>query len=146
MTRPHRIVFDTNVLVSALLCHGSTPDLALELALNQYELILSGQVYMEIQDVLRRPKIAKLLSWDTRQEFMEKLRAAAVFFSIPSKIEVCRDSRDNMLLELAVDSVASVVVTGDQDLLVLDPFRKIRLLTPRRFLDAYQTPGAAIKM
>jgi putative PIN family toxin of toxin-antitoxin system len=146
MTPPRRIVFDTNVLVSALLCHGSTPDLALELALNQYELILSGEICMEIEDVLRRPKIAKLLSWDSRQEFMEKLRAAAVFISISSKIEVCRDSRDNILLELAVDSRASAVVTGDQDLLALDPFRMIRLLTPRQFLDVYGTPAAALKM
>jgi putative PIN family toxin of toxin-antitoxin system len=146
MTPPRRIVFDTNVLVSALLCHGSTPDLAFELALNQYELILSGEICQEIEDVLRRPKIAKLLSWDTRQEFMEKLRGAAAFISISSKIDVCRDSRDNMLLDLAVDGAASAVVTGDQDLLVLDPFRKIRILTPRQFIDVYGTPGAEIMM
>jgi putative PIN family toxin of toxin-antitoxin system len=146
MTPPRRIVFDTNVLVSALLSHGSTPDLALELALNQHELIMSGAIYVEIQDVLRRPKIAKLLSWDTRQEFMEKLRGAAMFISISSKIDVCRDSKDNLLLELAIDSKASAVVTGDQDLLVLDPFREIRILTPRQFLDVYGAQSAAIKM
>jgi len=146
MKPPLRIVIDTNVMVSALLSYDSTPGLAVRLALNQCQLILSSFTHMEIEDVLRRQKIARLLSWDRRQDFIEKLRFTAEFVSIVSKIEVCRDPRDNLFLEVAVDGNASAIVTGDQDLLELDPFRKLRILTPRQFLDVYGPQGTAIKM
>ena len=47
----------------------------------------------------------------------------------------CRDPSDNKLLELAVSGAAVCIVSGDQDLLVLHPFRGISIVTPRGFLD-----------
>jgi predicted nucleic acid-binding protein len=52
-------------------------------------------------------------------------------------IRVCRDPKDNMLLELAVSGKADVIVTGDTDLLVLNPFKNIAILQPVAFLTAY---------
>jgi len=48
--------------------------------------------------------------------------------------KVCRDPKDNKYLELAVAANASCIVTGDQDLLVLNPFRNIPILTSADFL------------
>ena len=50
------------------------------------------------------------------------------------RVHVCRDPEDNRILELAVNGDAGVIVTGDKDLLVLDPFRGVRIVTPAEFL------------
>jgi putative PIN family toxin of toxin-antitoxin system len=52
-------------------------------------------------------------------------------------IAVCRDPKDNMILELAVSGKADVIVTGDDDLLVLNPFREIAILNPQEFLKRF---------
>ena len=49
----------------------------------------------------------------------------------------CRDAKDNKFLELAVSGKADCIVSGDADLLVLNPFRGIPILTPREFLTRY---------
>jgi len=56
---------------------------------------------------------------------------------IQTRITICRDPRDNKFLELAVDGKAQIIITGDQDLLILNPFENIDVLTPRDFLLRY---------
>jgi putative PIN family toxin of toxin-antitoxin system len=58
---------------------------------------------------------------------------------IEPKIEIteCRDPKDNKFLELAVAGNADCIVTGDNDLLVLNPFRNIRIITPKEFIDQF---------
>ena len=58
---------------------------------------------------------------------------------IEPKIEIteCRDPKDNKFLELAVAGKADCIVTGDKDLLVLHPFRNIRIITPKEFLSQF---------
>ncbi len=48
---------------------------------------------------------------------------------------VCRDPKDDFILECAVKGSADCIVTGDRDLLSLDPYGAIRILTPRQYLD-----------
>jgi predicted nucleic acid-binding protein len=60
---------------------------------------------------------------------------------IVSRIEVCRDVRDNKFLDLAIDGEAEVIVTGDEDLLVLDPSQGDRILSPRGYLAFNLYPG-----
>jgi predicted nucleic acid-binding protein len=48
----------------------------------------------------------------------------------------CRDERDNKFLEVALSGNAKVILTGDQDLLILHPWRNISILTPAMYLDA----------
>ena len=50
------------------------------------------------------------------------------------KIDVCRDSKDNMILELAVAGKADFIITGDKDLKVLNPFQQIQIISPADFL------------
>jgi predicted nucleic acid-binding protein len=54
---------------------------------------------------------------------------------IHERIEVCRDEKDNQYLELAIDGQATCIVSGDSDLLILNPFREIPILTIQEFLD-----------
>jgi len=55
----------------------------------------------------------------------------------------CRDPKDNKFLELAVAGEATHIVTGDSDLLVLNPFRDIAVLTPSEFLATALPPTAS---
>lgn len=65
---------------------------------------------------------------------LELLSVAAVWFEPAHKIADCRDAKDNRYLELALAAQASVIVSGDDDLLVLDPWRGIRIMKPAALL------------
>jgi putative PIN family toxin of toxin-antitoxin system len=67
-------------------------------------------------------------------ELLEYLQAKMERVAITQFFQVCRDPKDNMVLELAVSGHADYIITGDQDLLILDPFRGIRIMTPDAFL------------
>ena len=69
-----------------------------------------------------------------RRAFVADLGLSAVQVKSPGVVTVCRDPDDNKLLETAVVGRADCLVTGDQDLLVLDPFQGIPILTPAEFL------------
>lgn len=91
-------------------------------------------VFQEITEVLARPKFARVLTHDQRSEILELLAAAALWIEPGEKVADCRDAKDNRYLELALAARATVIVSGDQDLLVLDPWRDVRVLRPVRFL------------
>jgi predicted nucleic acid-binding protein len=52
-------------------------------------------------------------------------------------IDECRDPKDNKYLELAISGHAESLITGDEDLLVLNPFRNIKIITALEFLDTH---------
>ncbi len=57
------------------------------------------------------------------------------------EITDCRDAKDNKFLELAVSGKADCIISGDDDLLVLDPFRGIKILKPREYLSLTARQG-----
>ncbi|HUE97943.1 MAG TPA: putative toxin-antitoxin system toxin component, PIN family [Anaerolineales bacterium] len=132
-----RAVFDTNVLISALLFEHSTPAQAFFTALNRGEILLCAPLAEEINRKVHQPKFDPYLSFDQREVFIAALVEASELVEITETITICRDPNDNMLLELAVSGRAEVIVTGDKDLLVLHPFREIAVLNPKDFLAAY---------
>ncbi|BAY05025.1 putative toxin-antitoxin system toxin component, PIN family [Anabaena sp. CCAP 1446/1C] len=70
-----------------------------------------------------------------RKEFLEILVETAEFINITEQVNECRDPKDNKYLELALSGKAECIITGDEDLLVLHPFRQIDILTVQNFLD-----------
>ena len=128
------IVFDASALVSAALKAGSVPERALLRAEEVDVLALSSAVDAEIADVLSRPKFARAMSPLRRQRFLEILRSVAVWFEPTVRVTDSRDDKDNKYLELALAAGAETIVTGDQDLLVLDPWRGVRILSPVDYL------------
>jgi len=72
--------------------------------------------------------------WMRRRAFVADLGLSAVQVELLGAVTVCRDPDDNKLLEIAVAGRADCLVTGDQDLLILDRFRGIPILTPTGFL------------
>ena len=129
-----RGVFDNNVLVSAALL-GGVPRKAFDKLLDNGTILVSVPVLLELADVLNRPKFDKYVTQDERMRFMVSFLKVAEMIEIDEAITACRDPKDDKLLELAVCGNADFLVTGDKDLLVLNPFRGVEIITPRGFLD-----------
>ena len=130
-----RVVFDTNAIVSALLFHERSPRQALQQALTRGEWLLNPDVTEELAAVLRREKFDRYVTRKLREDFLRILIQKAVFVEITESIQACRDPKDDKFLELAVSGKASHVISGDDDLLALNPFRDISILTPTQFLE-----------
>ena len=126
------VIFDTNILVSAALLSGSRADLCVRNVLaRQLPLVFSTATYEELADVLMRAKLDRYVSRRSRESLLRTWRKAAVMFpeaSLREQVRDCRDPGDDKFLELALASGALAIVTGDADLLVLDPWRGIRIV------------------
>jgi len=133
-TKP-RFVFDTSAIISAALLKRSVSRKAFDKALDEGELLVSAETIDELNQVLGRVDFAKYVTEDERLEFLAVLLREATFAEVTVYVGECRDPSDNKFLELAVSGAAVCIVSGDQDLLVLHPFRGISIVTPRGFLD-----------
>lgn len=129
-----RAVVDTNILVSRLLFPRSTPGRAVRKVLGEGRLLASNATLTELADVLARPKLDPYISVVDRQTFLQQLARFVEMVPIIHMVRACRDPRDDMFLELALNGNADVIVTGDRDLLALNPFRGIGILTPAQYL------------
>lgn len=128
-----RVVYDTNVLVSAFMYEQSTPGRLVFQPKQHVVTLTSGSHYGEISEVLRRNTLDKYVALATRELFLTRFLSYAEYIDVSSVITECRDARDNHILELPVDGSADYVVTGDKDLLALDPFRQTRIVPPSEF-------------
>jgi putative PIN family toxin of toxin-antitoxin system len=134
-----RVVFDTSTLVSAARRPASIPEQALQFAILFYQLYVSTETLAELERVLRLKKFDRYVRLDSRMEFVYKLRRDALPCFVPGKAldEVrgfCRDAKDDIFLALCMTAHADILVSSDQDLLVLDPWRGIAILPPAQFL------------
>jgi len=129
MPTERRFVFDTNAIVSALLLQRSVVRQAFDKAIEQGKLLVSQVVVEELNEVLRRKGFDKYVTEDERIEFITALVREAILVEITDTVTECRDPKDNRFLELAVSGQATCIVSGDDDLLVLHPFRGIPVLT-----------------
>lgn len=129
-----RFVFDTNTLVSAALFSRSIPRLAFDNAFERGELLTSEACLAELDEVLHRAKFTRYLTPLEADLFVNQFSLKAMFITVTSSLVDCRNQKDNKFLELAVDGNAVCIITGDQDLLVLHPYRGLAILNPVDFL------------
>jgi len=134
MTEFLRFVVDTNVLVSRLLAPSSTAARAVDQALAHGNLLGSEETLAELAEVLARPKFDPYVSREDRREFIRMLGGVMQIVPIIRRVAVCRDPRDDKFLELAVAGEAAAIISGDKDLLVLNPWHGIPILTPAAFI------------
>ena len=128
-------VVDTNVLISAAMFPDSQPRKALDAARTHGSILLSRALLAELADVIRRPKFDHYISHDDRDLFLASLyRSSRMLLEVQVAITACRDPKDNHILELGVSGGATCIITGDDDLLALDPFQGIPVRTPDAFL------------
>jgi len=129
-----RVIFDTNVLISAVLIKNSVSDIALRKAQNSCTILCSNSIFIEYTEKLLLPKFNKYASLIKRKNMLNDIEKEALFIEPVVNISECRDPNDNKFLELAVAANADCIVTGDNDLLILNPFRGIKIISPSDFL------------
>lgn len=108
-----RVVFDCNVLISALLNYTSTSGHALLKAKRSDIILLSTSVLAELINVAIRPKFDRYASIEVRLEFAREYESVSTLLTVTHKVNICRDPKDNMYLELALSGNADCIVTGD---------------------------------
>jgi uncharacterized protein len=128
------IVFDASTIVGAALKSDSVPEQALLRAEETDVFALSSAVDTEISDGLNRPKFARVLSRERRERVLRILRDEAIWFDPAVRVSDCRDWKDNKYLELALAAGAEIIVSSDDDLLVLHPWHGKRILRPADYL------------
>ncbi|MGH7030131.1 MAG: putative toxin-antitoxin system toxin component, PIN family [Stellaceae bacterium] len=128
-----RVVVDTNVFISAVLKERSLPSDAVHLAAERDLLLKSSTTEQELLITLARPRLAPLIP-ERFLGWLEEVLAAAELVPITQQIVVCRDPKDDKFLELSVNGHADLIVSGDADLLALNPFRSIPIITPAAFV------------
>jgi len=129
-----RVILDTNVLISAVLIKNSVSDIALRKAQNSCTILCSSSIFDEYTEKLLLPKFNKYASLVKRANMLNDIEMEALFIEPELRISVCRDPNDNKFLELAVAANADCIVSGDKDLLVLNPFWGIKIISPADFL------------
>lgn len=134
MTNSLRLVLDTNIIVSAVLLPRSVSRQAFDLAFVHGSVLASTATLDELDEVLRRPRFDRYVGEVERLEFLAAFVRDATLITVDAVIGECRDAKDNKFLELAVSGQASTIISGDNDLLVLNPFRNIPIITPREFV------------
>jgi uncharacterized protein len=130
-----RVVLDTNVVISAMLLPISVPRRAFDRAMRGNRVLISAATMAELDEVIHRPKFDRYLREEERIEFLTTLVHEAELVNVVEEVSDCRDSRDNKFLELALSGRATHIVTGDSDLLVLNPFRGVVVVSPGAFLE-----------
>lgn len=130
-----RLVLDTNVLISAILAPNSIPARVLNWGEDNGIILYSAATLAELLSVLRRSKFAKYIDVDNIEGLSRRIKTTWFFVPILKQVELCRDAKDNKFIELAFNGEATYLITGDTDLLVLNPIQNIPIINPRTFWD-----------
>ena len=126
-----RVVFDTNVLISAALLPRGTPRAALDAVRTASGVLLfSDETFQELHTRILRRKFDRYVSRSGRLLFLAQIEAVSEWVSIVGVKLGCRDPSDDKLLETALMGQADRLVTGDRDLLSMSPFQGIPIVRP----------------
>lgn len=139
MSLLRRVVLDTSTLVGAALKPGSVPHQALLLSLARADVCASVQTWLELERVMQHRRFDRYLARGVRLEFAALLRQSMQFCAVTPADEAavqppCRDTTDNKFLALVQVCQANVLVSSDDDLLVLNPWCGVPVLRPAEFL------------
>ena len=123
-----KVILDTNLWISFLISRKL--DSIDELIVNgKITLLFSTELIEEFMNVTSRPKFKKYFSKEDIRKLLSIFNTYGQLIRISSSITICRDFKDNFLLNLAVDSNADFLVTGDDDLLSMEEIESIPIIT-----------------
>lgn len=136
------VVVDTNVLLSAALSPGGVPATLVDRLLAVGKLVFSEATFAELDARIWQPKFDRYLPIERRRRIVLQAHAAAVWADIPTELAqraFSRDPKDDAFIHAAIAAGAPRLITGDDDLLCLDPLGELRILTPRAALDELES-------
>lgn len=134
MKKELKAIVDTNVFISALIGGTFTTKIVDAFLEGQFRLIISELLIKELRRTLNKAKLIPLIDESEAFDLLFFIRSKAETVIPVKNLEICRDPKDNFILECAFTSKPDFIVTGDKDLLVLESFRKIPIITPKEFI------------
>jgi len=99
-------------------------------------LIFSDELIEEFVEVASRQEFKKYFSSKDLGKILEYFDQFGQLIKVKTRVEICRDEKDNFLLNLAIDSKADFLITGDEDLLIIKEIGKTKIITMRDFVDS----------
>lgn len=126
--KPVKIILDTNIWISFLLTDRfiRIDDLIRK---EMVIVLFSDELIMEFITVSQKPKFRKFFDASDIEDILALLYNHGKHIRVKSSLSLCRDEKDNFLLNLAVDGHADYLVTGDEDLLELKKVKKTKIIT-----------------
>ncbi len=133
-----KVIIDTNLWISFLITHNfkEIDDLIFK---KKIQLIFSKELIEEFITVVKRPKFKRFFNDSDIEKLLEFFDYYGKLIEVNTQVNECRDSKDNFLLNLAIDSKAAYLITGDSDLLVLKKIKKTKILTWLDFINELKT-------
>jgi putative PIN family toxin of toxin-antitoxin system len=133
------IVIDTNVLISAGLLPKSKTAQALALAVEHFVIAQNQDTWHELETRISRPKFDKYFGDSGRLRHLVKIAQSIRNFEMTSEVSVSRDKTDDKFIELAIDSQASIIISGDPDLKDVQVYKGIEILSPAQFFERFKS-------
>lgn len=129
----YRVIIDTNLWISFLISKDYSK-LDEILFTKKATLVFSQELLDEFITVVRRPKFRRFFSPSDIEDVIETIEEYADFVEVNSNENACRDIKDNFLLSLSIDGNVDFLLTGDKDLLALNPYKSTTIITLSEFL------------
>lgn len=129
-----KVILDTNLLISRALTPNSLTASAVRMIIDHCDLLVSQATMDEFATVLTRVQSKGYVKQDEALLLITAYKELVEWVPIIERVQECRDPKDDKFLELAVNGHADYLITGDQDLLVLHPFRGVSILTAKDFI------------
>lgn len=98
-------------------------------------LLFSKETLEELEETITRSKFQKYFSKDDAEKFITSIKFLSTSVLIKEKVNESRDPNDNKILDVAVNGNADLIITGDEDLLILNGFRGIKIFSPKTILE-----------
>jgi putative PIN family toxin of toxin-antitoxin system len=139
-----RAVIDTNVLLAGLLWHGPPHALLEQVRAGRVSLVSSPVLLAELADVIGRAKFDAILTRTntSRERSLAEVRRLAEVIDPPALPQpVCRDPDDDQVLALAIAAKVELIVSGDNDLLLLGSFEGIPIIASAQAVSVIEATG-----
>jgi len=135
-----KIILDTNVLVSALIQRNFPYLIISELFIeDKVTLCISDELMLEYYEVLNRKKFAKYPDFvNAAEKLLATVETKGAKFYPKTKVSLISDQDDNRLLELAEESKANYLITGNSNDFTMNSYKKTKIVTPKEYWEKYQ--------
>ena len=135
----HRLVIDTNIVVSSIINVGFPNKILYQLiAPGRITLHISPSILDEYIQVLSRPKFAKFKNFKTNADFiLSNIYRVSRKFTPDIELNLIKDKSDNKFIELAVFSKANFIITGNTNHFTIEEYKGVKIITPKDYWEAF---------
>ena len=128
-----KIVIDTNLLISYIIRGGNSP-LSTVIKNENHIILASSELIEEYVSVLMRPKFQKYFDTVNVADILNGFIKLLTLVHVDSTVKLCRDPNDDFIIQLAISSEADFLITGDNDILILESFGNCQFISLSEFI------------